>query len=86
MSSTTAQQGTDSQTKKTAAAIFERAFFPGREPRSKAYREGVLQTLQHRLDGTPYPPLPYRLGTAERDAYFSGMDEGHVLARTAVGA
>ena len=86
MSSTTAQQGAENQSKPKAAAVFERAFFPGREPRSKAYREGVLQTLQHRLDGTPYPPLPYRLGTAERDAYFSGMDEGHVLARTTVGA
>lgn len=86
MQTTSNQRATDSQTKKTAAVVFESAFFPGREPRSKAYREGVLQTLQHRLDGTPYPPLPYRLGTAERDAYFSGMDEGHVLARTAVGA
>lgn len=86
MSATTAQPGTIDQQLNTAAAVFERAFFPGREPRSAAYRQGMLQTLQRRLDGTPFPPLTYRLGTAERDAYFAGMDEGNTLANTVVGA
>lgn len=86
MPSITAHQGAIQHSHTAAAAVFENAFFPGREPRSAAYREGMLQALQRRLDGTPFPPLKYRLGTAERDAYFAGMDEGNTLANTVTSA
>lgn len=66
----------------TAQAIFDRAFFSGREPRSQAYRRGVLDMLLARLDGAKLA-CPFRLGTAEADAYFSGGDEGRLLAAQA---
>lgn len=63
--------------------IFDQAFRPGREPRSEAYKAGVLHTLHHRLRGVPYPLNLHPAGSAERDAYFAGADEGRNLAAAA---
>jgi hypothetical protein len=65
----------------TAKQIFNEAFSKPRDPRSDAYKDGVLRTLQMRLrelDGLS--TKQYVLGTAECDAYFAGTDEGHRLA------
>lgn len=62
----------------TAKTIFDEAFSQPRVPRSAAYRDGVLRTLQMRFrefDGMS--TTQYVLGTAECDAYFAGTDEGH---------
>jgi hypothetical protein len=64
-----------------AKRIFDEAFGKPRDPRSNAYKDGVLRTLQMRLrefDGMSI--AQYTLGTAECDAYFAGTDEGHRLA------
>ncbi|WP_209304292.1 hypothetical protein [Pusillimonas caeni] len=72
----------------TAQAVFDKAFEPGRSPRSEAYKLGVLNCLRARIDGAQYPPCPYNLGTVEADAYFAGFDAGRELApiRRDVGA
>lgn len=62
------------------------AFYPGRPARSVAYRAGVRDTLLKRLDGVPDIPFPYRLGSAEADAYLSGQDEGRRRANEVTGA
>ena len=68
----------------TAKQIFDAAFSKPRDPRSEAYKDGVLRTLGMRLrefDLAPGDtPKQYVLGTAECDAYFAGCDEGHRLA------
>lgn len=51
--------------KMTAQAVFDKAFQPGRTPRSDAYRQGVLACLQVRLDGLEHVQRPYEEGTAE---------------------
>lgn len=67
----------------TAKAVYERAFFAAREPRSAAYKAGVLHTLRHRLEGVSFPVQLYPAGSAERDAYFAGADEGRAPAAKA---
>lgn len=56
--------------------VMDLAFYPGRPARSSAYKAGVRDILLKRLDGVLDIPFPYRLGSAEADAYLSGMDEG----------
>ena len=62
-------------------AIFREAFSKPRDPRSNEYKEGVLNALRFKLDMTDSIPHPYKPGTAQADAYYSGCNEGHHLAR-----
>lgn len=64
-----------------ADAVMKAAFYPGRPPRSAAYRAGVRDILLKRLDGFQDIAFPYRMGSAEADAYLSGMDEGLRIAK-----
>ena len=56
------------------------ASHPHRAPRSEAYKAGVLAALRYCLGEAEHVRCPYQPGTAERDAYFSGVQEGHALA------
>jgi hypothetical protein len=67
-------------TELTAQAVFDLAFKPGREPRSDAYRQGVLHCLQVRVDGLAFAPCPYALGSSDSDAYHAGIAEGRALS------
>jgi hypothetical protein len=62
-----------------AQAIYAWAFRPGREKRSDEYKRGVLNHLKNRLEQTELV-CPFEAGTAQFDAYYSGCDEGRVLA------
>lgn len=64
----------------TAQALFAQAFTPGRTPRSDVYRQGVLDHLGNRLDGTQHV-CPYLSGSVEHDAYFAGVDEARFILR-----
>ena len=64
-----------------ARTLFARAFHATRTPRSPAYREGVLVALRFRLGELAAIRCPYAAGTAEADAFHSGVDEGHAIAR-----
>jgi hypothetical protein len=64
----------------TAQQVFDKAFAPGRAPRSDAYRQGVMACLRVRLDGEQHVVCPFQEGTAESDAYFAGIGEGRELA------
>jgi len=74
-----------------AGKIVAEAFARPRDPRSEAYKAGVLAAVVYRLgriDGAIEPgargePCPYTPGTAEADAFLAGCDEGHRLAREA---
>lgn len=68
-----------------AEVLFEQAFSRPRTPRSDAYKAGVRAILRVRLDETPQIALdcPYIIGTADADAWFAGIDEGHAIYRTA---
>ncbi|MQY50764.1 hypothetical protein [Rhodocyclus gracilis] len=64
----------------TAKALFDAAFAGPRDPRSEAYKAGVLAALRYRIDGdrmtNPFPPA-----SAESDAWYAGTSEGHALWR-----
>lgn len=62
-----------------AQAIYDWAFRPGREKRSDEYKQGVLNHLRNRLEGTELV-CPVQAGTVQFDAYYAGCDEGRVLA------
>ena len=61
-----------------AKQLYDRAFHPTREPRSKSYQAGVLDTLNFKESGTELNH-PFEPGTAEADAWFAGNTEGHSL-------
>lgn len=71
---------TQAQRTPTGADLMEKAFAPGRDPRSQEYKQGVLSILRLRIDGVRRA-LPYEIGTAQADAYFAGQDEGHRIWR-----
>ncbi|ABM37576.1 hypothetical protein [Polaromonas naphthalenivorans] len=75
----------DARTPAEIDSLMEKAFFVGRVPRSEQYRQGVHAILDRRLCGASIPPMPYNAGTCEADAYFSGQDEGHFIARRVLG-
>jgi len=66
----------------TAQAVFAEAFQSGRAPRSEAYKQGVLDCLRVRIDGAQEIACPFTKGTAEADAYLSGVDEGEALSHS----
>lgn len=64
----------------TVKALFDAAFAGPRDPRSEAYKAGVLAALRYRIDGAPMASL-YPPGSAESDAWYAGTAEGHSLWR-----
>ena len=56
------------------------AFSKPRDPRSDAYKLGVSELLTNRVLGVPFR-CPYKIGTAEADAFFAGGDEGQMIWR-----
>ena len=67
--------------KKTAQQLYDETFPFSRPLRSEAYKLGVMACLRARINGSLQPDCTYALGTAEADAWYSGRDEGHALAR-----
>lgn len=61
--------------------LFSRAFNTPRDPRSDAYKDGVRAALEARVWGERIGGCPYMLGSAEADAWFSGLDEGKSIYR-----
>lgn len=66
----------------TAAELFAEAFGKPRDPRSHAYKQGVLAALKFRIDSRRIARL-YEPGSAEDDAFYAGIAEGHAIWRRA---
>lgn len=49
-----------------------------RDPRSDAYKAGMRATFDRKKNGRKVT-CPYRIGTAEADAFFSGTDHGALI-------
>ena len=64
----------------TVVDLMEKAFAPGRDPRSDEYKSGVRALLALRLNGVKLPQ-PYEMGSARADAFFAGVDEGRHIWR-----
>jgi hypothetical protein len=60
--------------------LMKAAFDRPRDPRSDAYKLGVRELLANRVLGAPFR-CPYKPGTAESDAFYSGSDEGAMIWR-----
>lgn len=54
------------------------AFGRPRYPRSEEYTDGCRALLERKVNGVPLK-CPYRMGTVQADAWFSGTDEGHLI-------
>ena len=67
-----------------AQTLFRQAFPATREPRSEAYKAGVLAAIKFRLGEAEHIDCPYRAGSVWADAFHAGADEGHVIARNAL--
>jgi len=63
-----------------AQKLFEQAFDKPRNPRSPAYKQGVLAALKSRIEDIRYTNL-YKSGTAKADAFWAGTDEGNLIWR-----
>jgi hypothetical protein len=63
---------------KTVDELMQEAFDPSRhrDPRSDEYKAGVRAALEYRINCKKIS-MPYQVGTAQADAFFSGLDEGH---------
>lgn len=56
--------------------LFDAAFNIARDPRSTEYKAGVRAVLNYRVAGTRIRS-PHPMGTAQADAFYAGVDEGH---------
>lgn len=65
---------------KTVDELMRIAFDPPRDPRSDEYKAGCRAAMDCRLNGRAIR-IPYAIGTAQADAFFSGVDEGHAIYR-----
>jgi len=65
---------------KTVNEFMKAAFDRPRDPRSDEYKAGVRASLNFRINGE-HTANPYKPGTAQSDAFFSGVDEGHSIFR-----
>lgn len=63
----------------TVDELMAKAFSPGREPRSGAYKAGVRALLQSRSGRSSAPTCPFARGSAEADAFWSGAEEGKAI-------
>ena len=71
----------------TVDQLFNNAFPAGRPVRSEEYRQGVKDMLRLRLEGLELHQW-YKPGTAEADAWISGLAEGSAIweaSRSAMG-
>jgi hypothetical protein len=65
--------------------LFNAAFNIARDPRSAEYKAGVRAVLQYRATGERVR-CTHPMGTAQADAFYAGVDEGHRIWRAHVEA
>jgi len=70
----------------TVDDLMENAFFEGRDPRSAEYKQGARDVLVARMAGSALPAIPFKVGTAQADAYLAGREEGGIIWRTMAAA
>lgn len=63
--------------------LLDLAFFPGRAPRSREYREGCAAALEYRILGARMD-FPYPISSCQADAWAAGVEEGHAIWRAAL--
>lgn len=59
-----------------ALELFKTLFDGPRDPRSAEYQEGCLYILRRKLDGIGKKECPYRMPSAQADAWLAGCEEG----------
>ncbi len=59
-----------------ALELFKTLFDGPRDPRSAEYQEGCLYILRRKLDGIGKKDCPYRMPSAQADAWIAGCEEG----------
>jgi len=82
VTSSTIPNGATRATGDLVEHLMKLAFDRPREPRSDAYKNGVRAVLAFRANSTFDISAPYAAGSAERDAFIAGMDEGREVWRS----
>lgn len=59
-----------------ALDLFKTLFDGPRDPRSEEYQQGCLYILRRKLDGIGQKDCPYRMPSAQADAWLAGCQEG----------
>ncbi|MDR7024365.1 hypothetical protein [Pseudomonas peli] len=59
-----------------ALELFKTLFAGPRDPRSAEYQAGCLYILRRKLDGIGKQDCPYRMPSAQADAWLAGCQEG----------
>ena len=63
----------------SASELFNRAFSGPRTPRSPEYKAGVLAHMKYRMKQSDNANCPYAEGTAQADAWWSGVTESWLI-------
>ena len=58
-------------------SLYQSAFGGPRTARSHEYKAGVYDALRFRAGVEPMRSCPHPVGTAQADAWYSGVEEGH---------
>lgn len=66
----------------SALELFNRAFSGARTPRSPEYKAGVLAHMKYRMKESDKSNCPYAEGTAQADAWWSGVTESWLILET----
>jgi hypothetical protein len=66
-------------------SLMDAAFHEARQARSAEYKEGARAALEAKVSGARVHS-PYRSGTAQCDAFYSGVNEGNQLWRAHLAA
>lgn len=74
---------TDLEREELSLKLFQGAFHPYREKRSKAYKEGAMGAIRQSFGLIPNlkATCPYPEGTDARDAWLSGKEEGYFIVK-----
>lgn len=64
----------------TVDELMKQAFELPRDPRSPEYKAGCRALLDFKINRIAIE-RPYQFGTAQSDAFFAGIDEGHAIIR-----
>ena len=64
-----------------AQQVYNATFNNYGDPRSDEYKAGCLYILRRKLDGIDRQDCPHSMPSAQADAWLSGCDYGHILAK-----
>ncbi|MBT2795363.1 hypothetical protein [Paraburkholderia strydomiana] len=66
--------------------MMEQAFFEGRDARSPEFKQSARDVRVAHKEGSALPAIPFKVGTAQADAYLAGREERRIVWSTMAAA